>query len=107
MMNDLFWELINDRHVIVYMDDIMVFSVNMEEHRDMVKCVLVILCQNNLYLKPQKCEFERGSVEAEKRQGLPGERAVRAAPGGLAKPMGDQTDRGGPDQTSKAVATVS
>ena len=27
--------------------------------------------------------------------------------GGLAKPMGDQTDRGVPDQTSKAIATVS
>ena len=63
MMNDLFQELINDGHVIVYMDDIMVFSVDMKEHRDMVKCVLAILCQNNLYLKPKKCEFERERVE--------------------------------------------
>ena len=41
----------------------MVFSVDMEEHRYTVKHVLSILCQNNLYLKPKKCEFERGKVE--------------------------------------------
>ena len=48
MMNDLFRELINDSHVIVYMNDIMVFSADMEEHRDTVKHVLAILGQNNL-----------------------------------------------------------
>ena len=63
MMNDLFWELINDGHVIVYIDVIMVFSADMEEHRHTVKRVLAILRQNNLYLKPEKCEFERERVE--------------------------------------------
>ena len=57
MMNDLFWELINDGHVIVYMDDILVLSVDMEEHRDMVKHVLAILHQNNLYLKPKSASL--------------------------------------------------
>ena len=37
----------------------MVFSTDMEEHRDTVKHVLAILHQNNLYLKPKKCELER------------------------------------------------
>ena len=37
MMNDLFQELINEGHVIISMDDIMVFFADMEEHRDMVK----------------------------------------------------------------------
>ena len=63
MMNDLFRELINEGHVIVYMDDIMVFSADMEEHRDTVKHILAILHQNNLYLKPEKCEFEGKRVE--------------------------------------------
>jgi len=63
MVNDLFWELINEGHVIMYMDDIMVFSADMEEHRDTFKHVLAILCQNNPYLKLEKCKFERERVE--------------------------------------------
>ena len=41
----------------------MVFSTDMEEHRDMVKNALAILHQNNLHLKPEKCEFENRRVE--------------------------------------------
>jgi hypothetical protein len=37
MMNDIFRELINEGHIIVYMDDIMIFSKNMEDHRHVVK----------------------------------------------------------------------
>ena len=63
MMNDIFHELINEGHVIVYMDDIMIFSKDMEEHRRVVKQVLSILCKHNLYPKPEKCEFEKSKVE--------------------------------------------
>jgi hypothetical protein len=63
MMNDIFRELINEGHVIVYMDDIMIFSKDMEEHRRVVKRVLSILHKHNLYLKPEKCEFEKEKVE--------------------------------------------
>ena len=63
MMNDIFHELINEGHLIVYMDDIMIFSKDMEEHRCVVKRVLSILQKHNLYLKPEKCEFEKNKVE--------------------------------------------
>ena len=33
MMNNIFCELINKRHVIIYMDDIMIVSKNLEENR--------------------------------------------------------------------------
>ena len=59
MMNDIFCELINEGHVIVYMDDIMIFSENLEEHRWMVKQVLAIMHKHNWYLRPEKCEFEK------------------------------------------------
>ena len=49
--------MINEGH----MDDIMVFSTDTKEHRDIIKCMLAILCWNNLYLKPEKCKFERES----------------------------------------------
>ena len=63
MVNDIFHELINEGHVIVYMDDIMVFLEDLEEHRCIVKHILATLQQHNLYLKPEKCEFEREKVE--------------------------------------------
>ena len=62
-MNNIFCELINKRHVIIYMDDIMIVSKNLEENRWTLKWVLAILCKHNLYLKPKKCEFERERVE--------------------------------------------
>ena len=62
-MNDIFHELTNEGHAIVYMDDIMIFSKDIEEHRHMVKRVLSILRKHNLYLKPEKCKFEKEKVE--------------------------------------------
>src|SRR5258707_2289706 len=63
MMNKLFRELINEGHVIVYIDDILVFTKDIEEHREITKRVLKIMEENRLYLKPEKCEFEKDSME--------------------------------------------
>ena len=45
------------------MDDILVFTKTHEQHRQVIKEVLDILCQNNLFLKPEKCVFERPEVD--------------------------------------------
>jgi len=50
MMNDIFIELIDDNVVIVYMDDILVFTKTLDHHREVVKKVLQILADNKLYL---------------------------------------------------------
>ena len=63
MMNDLFRELITEGVVIVYIDDILIFTETMEQHRAVVKRVLSILEKNNLYLKPEKCYFHQESVD--------------------------------------------
>jgi hypothetical protein len=63
MMNDILRELINEGKVIVHLDDILIFMDSLEEHRVIVKRVLDILEKNQLYLKPQKCEFERAEIE--------------------------------------------
>ena len=57
-MNHLFCDLINRGKVVVYMDNIMIFTTTLEEHWKIVKEVLTILCQNKLSLKHTKCEFE-------------------------------------------------
>lgn len=48
-----------DRWVVVYIDDILVYSDTMEEHVQHVRAVLYRLIQHQLYAKAEKCEFHR------------------------------------------------
>jgi hypothetical protein len=63
MMNGLFKDLINEGKVVIYLDDIMIFTTSLEEHRQITRRVLEILRRNKLYLKPEKCEFEVTETE--------------------------------------------
>jgi hypothetical protein len=63
MMNDIFADLIAEGHVVIYLDDILIFTRTLEEHRRIVRRVLEKLCSHKLYLKPEKCEFEKESIE--------------------------------------------
>lgn len=63
MMNHLFKDLIDQDVVVVYMDNILIFTENLEEHRQITENVLRILKENDLYLKPEKCEFEQEKIE--------------------------------------------
>jgi hypothetical protein len=63
MMNDLFRKLILTGHVIIYMDDILIFTDDLTTHRLLTHQVLEILRKNNLCLKPEKCVFEAAEVE--------------------------------------------
>ncbi len=59
--NEVFREFLH-RFVIVYIDDILIYSRNLADHRHHVKQVLQKLCQFHLYLKLEKCEFHRPTV---------------------------------------------
>ena len=59
MMNTLLKDLIDDGHVIVYLDDILIFTETLEEHQKVTQQVLYVLCENHLYLKPEKCSFKQ------------------------------------------------
>ncbi|PPQ81108.1 hypothetical protein CVT24_008812 [Panaeolus cyanescens] len=63
MMNELFKDLIDKGVVIVYMDDILIFTKDLASHRQIVNQVLQILQDNDLSLKPEKCLFEQSEVE--------------------------------------------
>jgi hypothetical protein len=63
MMNKIFEKLIAKGHVVVYIDDILVFTDNLKHHRQVVREVLKILCQNDLYLKATKCAFKQTKIE--------------------------------------------
>jgi Reverse transcriptase (RNA-dependent DNA polymerase) len=63
MMNDIFRDLVDLGVVCVYIDDILVFTEDIEQHRRITRLVLERLRQHQLYLRHDKCEFERTKIE--------------------------------------------
>nr|GFC07738.1 retrotransposon protein, putative, Ty3-gypsy subclass [Tanacetum cinerariifolium] len=61
LMNRIFHEFL-DKFVIVFIDDILVFSKSKKEHEDHLRTVLQTLRQEKLYAKFSKCEFWLSSV---------------------------------------------
>jgi hypothetical protein len=57
MMDDIFMTMIDNRLVIVYMDNILIFADMKEELEKITKLVLEKLREHNLFLKAKKCEF--------------------------------------------------
>ena len=55
-MNDTFREFL-DKFLIVYLDDLLIYSDTLAEHKRHVRLVLERLRQAELCLKPSKCEF--------------------------------------------------
>jgi hypothetical protein len=56
LMNKVFMEYL-DKFVVVFIDDILIFSKTMEEHEEHLRLVLEKLRSNHLYAKFSKCEF--------------------------------------------------
>lgn len=59
--DDIFRDLL-DVHVILYLDDSLIFSNAPEKHKGHVMEVLKLLQDNNLYCNPDKCDFYLTSV---------------------------------------------
>jgi hypothetical protein len=56
LMNKVFMEYL-DKFVVVFINDILIFSKNEEEHDKHLRLVLQKLRENKLYTKLNKCEF--------------------------------------------------
>ena len=55
-MNNIFQEYL-DKFVLVFLDDILIYSKNVEEHQEHLRIVLEILRKRKLYGKLSKCSF--------------------------------------------------
>ncbi|KAG5732784.1 hypothetical protein E4T56_gene2806 [Termitomyces sp. T112] len=63
MMNNIFQELIAEVVVCMYLNDILIYTKTLKKHCWTTHLVLEHLCQHQLYLKPEKCEFEQTWIE--------------------------------------------
>jgi len=63
MMNDIFRTLIAEQIMVVYLDDILIFTEIEEEHKQVVWRVLEVLAEHKLFLYPKKCEFHRRQID--------------------------------------------
>jgi transposase InsO family protein len=62
LMNDVLRDFLDD-FAIVYLDDILIFSKTIDEHKRHVRLVLERLRDNGLFAKPEKCAFHQDEVE--------------------------------------------
>lgn len=62
LMNQIFSEYIDD-FIVVYMDDLLVFSQSREEHLKHLELVLEKLQSGSLYVSPKKCSFMKEETE--------------------------------------------
>jgi hypothetical protein len=62
LMNDIFREWLDD-FVVIYIDDILIYSGSLEEHAEHLCKVFQRLRENKLYTKLEKCEFKVTEVD--------------------------------------------
>ena len=62
MMNDLLGGYL-DQFVLIFLDDILIYSVNVQDHAEHLRKVLKVLCEQKFYTKASKCEIYKHSVE--------------------------------------------
>jgi Reverse transcriptase (RNA-dependent DNA polymerase) len=61
LMNDVFRDYV-DKFILVYLDDISIFSRSAEDHKEHVELVLKRFWGEKLFAKLSKCEFNKPSV---------------------------------------------
>jgi len=58
MMNDLLRDLVVEKKIAVFIDDVMIATETEEEHDEIVEEVLRRLEENDLFVKPEKCVWK-------------------------------------------------
>ena len=61
LMNGVFRKYL-DKFVIVFLDDILIYSKTEEEHEQYLRLVMQVLREHQLYAKLSKCSFYQGRI---------------------------------------------
>ena len=61
LMKDIFEDM-NDLGVVIYLDDILIYSENEADHITLVKRVLSCLQEHKLVIAPEKCKWHKSKV---------------------------------------------
>jgi hypothetical protein len=62
LMNQIFVAYTR-KFVIVFLDDILVYSTNLQEHQEHLRLVLELLRKHQLFAKASKCSFAQKQIE--------------------------------------------
>ncbi|SOV05179.1 uncharacterized protein UDID_17861 [Ustilago sp. UG-2017a] len=62
LMNNTFKDML-DRSLIIYLDDLLIYSSTLKQHQEHVSAVLARLRQAGLYAKAEKCQFSTSQTE--------------------------------------------
>ena len=60
-INHIFRKILN-KYLVVYLDNILIYSNTPEEHIEHVRTVLLMLREAGLYAKPSKCTFGASEI---------------------------------------------
>src|SRR5258707_13155140 len=63
MMNNILHPFIDCNEAICYMDDILIYSTSLTDHRRITQEILQTLCSYKLFLQLEKCKFECQEVD--------------------------------------------
>ena len=61
-MNNIFIKYL-DKFILVFIDDILVYSKSKEEHEEHLHIVLQVLREHQLYTKCSKCDFYKPQIQ--------------------------------------------
>lgn len=62
-MNDLFQDFIHCKVVVVYLDNILIFSKMLQKYWQVAQEVLQIFCKHKLYFKSENSKYEATKIE--------------------------------------------
>ena len=62
-MNDLLGDYL-DRFVLIFLNDVLVYSANVKKHAKHLEKVLQVLRKHQLYARASKCKIYKYSVES-------------------------------------------
>ena len=62
LMNNVLHKYLN-KFVVVFIDDILIYSKSKEEHEEHLKIVLKVLREHQIYAKFSKCDFFKDKIQ--------------------------------------------